>query len=210
MGSDTDINLSHYFFRNRNRKRIPTYTMKDILAKLLKVQMELKPIKKDDVNPHFKNRYFDINSLLAEVKPILSANGLVLVQPLDKNTLSTNIYDVESGEYLGSTVNLPEMTDPQKMGSVISYFRRYSLVSLLAIEGEEDDDGNVASHQKPPVAPVSTQTADLGTCAKCGAANAQSKAGNAYCSKLCWKNPVQEVPVIEVPEDEVRLDEIPF
>lgn len=30
---------------------------------------------------------------------------------------------------------------------------------------------------------------NLGVCAKCGAPNKRSKTGNAYCSKLCWKNP---------------------
>jgi len=191
--------------------------MKAILAKLLKVQMALKPIAKDDVNPHFKNRYFDINTLLAAVKPILSESGLVLVQPLDKNTLSTNIYDVESGEYLGSSVNLPEMTDPQKMGSVISYFRRYSLVSLLAIEGEEDDDANTASTAPKaavasPSAPQSTTTASLGTCAKCGAANKLSKEGKSYCSKLCWKNVsiMQGTALPVIQQEEVQLSDIPF
>ena len=39
---------------------------------------------------------------------------------------------------------LPEVTDAQKAGSAITYFRRYALQSLLALEAE-DDDGNTAS-----------------------------------------------------------------
>jgi hypothetical protein len=39
---------------------------------------------------------------------------------------------------------LPETVDAQKAGSAITYFRRYALQSLLALEAE-DDDGNTAS-----------------------------------------------------------------
>ena len=37
--------------------------------------------------------------------------------------------------------------DPQKFGSGITYSRRYALISLLALE-QEDDDANLASHNK--------------------------------------------------------------
>ena len=44
-----------------------------------------------------------------------------------------------------SFITIPEnITDPQKLGSAITYFRRYTLKSLLAI-AEEDDDGNRAA-----------------------------------------------------------------
>ena len=38
--------------------------------------------------------------------------------------------------------------NPQKMGSAITYARRYGLCSLLGICGEEDDDGQRATPQK--------------------------------------------------------------
>jgi hypothetical protein len=44
---------------------------------------------------------------------------------------------------------IPEsLTDPQKLGSCITYFRRYTLKSLLAI-AEVDDDGNRAAKPTP-------------------------------------------------------------
>jgi hypothetical protein len=54
--------------------------------------------------------------------------------------------DAESGEAIvTSFLKLPEnLTDPQKIGSCITYFRRYTLKSLLAIS-EVDDDGSLAS-----------------------------------------------------------------
>ena len=41
-------------------------------------------------------------------------------------------------------MELPNLQDPQKLGSAITYFRRYTLQSLLGLQAE-DDDGNKAS-----------------------------------------------------------------
>ena len=45
-------------------------------------------------------------------------------------------------------MTMQELTDPQKMGSMITYYRRYTLQSLLGLQAE-DDDGNSASQAKP-------------------------------------------------------------
>lgn len=115
--------------------------------KLLKIQQEIGAIKKDSTNPFFKSKYFDINTLLEHVKPVLNKHGVVLLQGLttttdNKPALSTRlISDKDSIEY---SVPLPEVADAQKMGGAITYFRRYAIQSLLALEAE-DDDGNAAS-----------------------------------------------------------------
>lgn len=120
----------------------------EIYKKLLEAQKEIGAIKKDSANPFFHSKYFDVNAILREVKPILNKHGLVLVQGLSaiegRSGLTTAIVDSESGEKVESTCYLPEMADPQKTGSAITYFRRYALQSLLALEAE-DDDGNGAS-----------------------------------------------------------------
>jgi hypothetical protein len=122
--------------------------------KLLKIQMEIGAIKKDSVNPHFKNKYFDINTLLAEVKPILNKHGVILLQGLTsiegKLALETKLMGIDSEEIEAYTCPIPEGADAQKTGSAITYFRRYALQSLLALEAE-DDDANLASKsvQKP-------------------------------------------------------------
>ena len=116
--------------------------------KLLAVQKEIGAIKKDSENPFFKSSYADINAILAVVKPILNKHGIVLMQGLTtlegKIGLMTTLMGEGEGE-ISSVCPLPEFTDPQKAGSAITYFRRYSLVSLLALETEADDDGNGAS-----------------------------------------------------------------
>lgn len=122
--------------------------MKTFKQKLLEVQMEIGAIKKDSENPYFKSKYFDINALLREVKPILNKHGLILTQGLvslgGKLGLFTKIQDSESPDSEYYECPLPEVADAQKAGSAITYFRRYALQSLLALEAE-DDDGNIVS-----------------------------------------------------------------
>jgi hypothetical protein len=126
-------------------------TSKTIYQKLLDVQTEIGTIKKDSVNPFFKSKYFDINSLLEHVKPVLNKNGLVLLQGLTningKLALSTKIIDSFDGQSIETTCPLPETQDAQKAGSAVSYFRRYALQSLLALEAEDDDGANASNTQ---------------------------------------------------------------
>lgn len=128
----------------------------EIFKKLLEAQKKIKAVVKDSTNPHFNSKYFDINSLIAEIKPILNEQGLLIMQPLvvldGHAAMKTVIIDAESGESCETTTYLPEDDSPQKMGSAITYFRRYALTSLLLLEAE-DDDGNFAADAPPkPVA----------------------------------------------------------
>lgn len=129
---------------------------KELSLKLFELQKRLKPIVKDAPS-YFKGRkYFDVNTLLAEVKPHLNELKLVLLQPLSyvdgKAAICTRVIDSETGEETLDYTILPESSDAQKAGAVITYYRRYALTSLLAIEGEEDDD-SAGTDNKAPVKP---------------------------------------------------------
>ena len=56
----------------------------------------------------------------------------------------SEVIDTESGESVTSSIVLPQIDDPQKLGSAITYYRRYTLQSLLGLQAE-DDDANSAS-----------------------------------------------------------------
>jgi hypothetical protein len=122
---------------------------KMIHEKLYKFQSEIGRLKKDRLNPHFKNSYVDINSVLDEIIPLLHSLKLFVTQPIiiqdGKNVLQTVIADVEDGTELTSQVLLPEGLDAQKTGSALTYFRRYSLVSMLGLQAV-DDDGKAGSN----------------------------------------------------------------
>lgn len=113
-----------------------------VYPKLAKVKAELNPIQKTETNPFLKSKYFDINSLLAQVEPILQKNGLILAQPIQQGKVTTYLIDPETGDDLGSEIELPNIQDPQKLGSAITYYRRYTLQSLLALQAL-DDDGEI-------------------------------------------------------------------
>lgn len=127
--------------------------MKNLALKLLAFQKEVGAVKKDSVNPFYHSKYADINSYIELVKPLLSKYGLVILQPLtsfgEKTALSTIIIDSESGEQIEDTTFLPENTDPQKMGAVITYFRRYAIQSMLCLEAEDDDANSAVEKPEP-------------------------------------------------------------
>lgn len=125
--------------------------MESISKALVKFQSKLKPVTKDSKNPFFQSRYADLSSILQAVMPILSESGLALTQPMridgDKTILITKLIH-ESGESIASEMILPTHSDPQKLGSLITYYKRYQLQALLGISTEEDDDGNSVSQFK--------------------------------------------------------------
>lgn len=123
----------------------------NIYTKLSKVKSEIGAISKDSTNPFFKSKYFDINGLLKHVEPLLDKNGLLLLQPIIKGEVFSEIVDIESGDSVTSGIALPEITDPQKLGSAVTYYRRYTLQSLLGLQAE-DDDANAASKATKPKA----------------------------------------------------------
>ena len=119
------------------------------MKRLLEVQKEIGTLSKNTKNPFFKSQYLDLTTILQHVTPLLNAQGLVLLQPLEGDSVTTAIVDGETGDMIAnSSLTLSPMVDPQKMASQITYFRRYTLKSLLAIS-EEDDDGNKASKPTP-------------------------------------------------------------
>lgn len=124
----------------------------NLYTKLNEVKKEIGAISKDSTNPFFKSKYFDINGLLKHVEPLLQKNGLLLLQPIIKGEVFSEVIDIESGESVTSSIPLPQMDDPQKLGSAVTYYRRYTLQSLLGLQAE-DDDANSASqatkNQKP-------------------------------------------------------------
>tara|TARA_R110000772_G_scaffold117433_1_gene222851 strand:+ start:1185 stop:1697 length:513 start_codon:yes stop_codon:yes gene_type:complete len=114
----------------------------NIYTKLYDLQNELGAISKDATNPFYKSKYFDINSLIGQLKPLLHKHNLVLLQPITDNQVRSVIVDLEGGS-VESSIQLPNDLDAQKLGSAITYFRRYTLQSLLALQAI-DDDGNLA------------------------------------------------------------------
>lgn len=123
--------------------------MSKIYQKLLEAKKQIGKVSKNAKNPHFKSNYTDINALIEAVEPVLLENGLLLLQPVINGKVITQIIDVETGEKIESILTLDANLNSQQQGSQITYFRRYTLQSLMSLQAE-DDDANTASKVKKP------------------------------------------------------------
>jgi hypothetical protein len=122
--------------------------MKLITAALIAAKAKFTPIHKNKINPHFNFKYATLDEILEAIAPALLANNLLLIQPTlvkDNSTvLKTILIHAESGEQLESELTIPAIADPQKLGAAMTYYRRFSICSLLAIAPDDDDDGTTA------------------------------------------------------------------
>ena len=107
--------------------------MKELLKNLSAAKKEIGAISKDSKNPFFKSKYFNINQLLEHVEPVLLQNGLLLTQPIKENKVYSIIWDIESGEFMESYLELPNIADPQKILACITYLKAKE-TRILTIE----------------------------------------------------------------------------
>lgn len=138
---------------------------------LIRARQAIGPITKSGTNPHFGNKYAPLGEVLAAVLPALHAEGLALTAMVDDSTGSAVLAVRISLDdlFIQSRVPLVGAVDMQKLGGAMTYAMRYAIGMLLALELEDDDDGNKAS-QKPaqasnvrPQAPISPRPASQGT-----------------------------------------------
>ena len=134
-----------------------------IYEKLLQLQQKNIVVKKVGENPHFRSSYATLNEVLEKVKKPLNDLKVLILQLPEKDGLKTILYDTEDKSQVECFMPYVESTTAQKLGSNNTYNRRYSLVTILGLE-DEDDDGNVASetHQKPQGSTVGGQNVPHG------------------------------------------------
>lgn len=123
---------------------------KTLAEALLAFQSDAPALQKNAINPHFKNRYISLDSLMDQILPVLNKHGIVLVQaPSVLNgeaSLTTTLLHASTGEKIEDTMFLTlERDNPQGQGSAITYARRYALMSFLGLVADEDDDAQSAS-----------------------------------------------------------------
>lgn len=128
-----------------------------LFGALLAAQRAFGKVIKDSLNPHLKNKYAGLDSVLDAIRDPLLDAGIVLMQPATDTgergehgeikvaTVKTILVHAESGEQyeIQTSIPLPK-NDAQGYGSAVTYARRYALMGLLGL-APEDDDGNAAS-----------------------------------------------------------------
>lgn len=129
-------------------------TISKIAVSLLKAQQSITFAAKDALNPHFKSKYANLESVIDAVKSPLNDNGILFTQSFSPSevgflSLTTRLIH-SSGEYIEDTMNVPlQKNDAQGYGSAATYARRYALSAITGLF-QADDDGQEAV--KPPEA----------------------------------------------------------
>jgi hypothetical protein len=124
-------------------------TITDLIQSLVKFQIAFDNVslKKDRKNEHLRNQYVSLDNLLNVIRPLLSETGLVVVQQLAGEYLTTVLYH-SSGQYIGANMPFNPMNGNkgtnalQELGGGITYAKRYSLSALLQISVDVDTDAN--------------------------------------------------------------------
>jgi hypothetical protein len=115
-----------------------------VYEKLASVQKELR-VGKSGFNPHFRSEYHELPEILNQLRPLLDKYKLCLLQTASGADVVTTLVDLEKEESkITSTITMPSGLDSQKMGSSLTYLRRYSLTGMFLVS-ERDDDANEAT-----------------------------------------------------------------
>jgi hypothetical protein len=120
------------------------------LAKALAAaQREIGIAVKDALNPHFRSKYADLQSVDEACRPALSKYGISIVQAPGYCdgvvSLTTRLMHADSGEWIQSTLHIPPSKhDAQGIVSATTYARRCALAAMAAVPAGVDDDGETA------------------------------------------------------------------
>lgn len=114
---------------------------------LAKAQAAMKAAPFDKSNPHFKNKYASLASVIDTLRKPLSDSGLSYTQTTeirDGGFVLVTTLRHSSGQWIASEYPLPVAAKPQELGSALTYARRYSLSAIACIAADEDDDAEGA------------------------------------------------------------------
>jgi hypothetical protein len=127
-----------------------TMELNAIAKALAAAQADMANPRFDSQNPHFRNSFASLASVRNAVVPVLAKHGICMTQNLEtveKGIACTTILTHESGQQMafGPLVMPASKPDSQGLGSAATYARRYALMAVCGVVGDEDDDANSAT-----------------------------------------------------------------
>ena len=125
----------------------------ELFKALAKFHENLVQPKKNAENPYFRNNYVTLEGVQKAIDDAAKGTGITytqLVYDTDNGKTVQTIMIHSSGQVMRSgTLTLrPTKSDPQGIGSAITYAKRYQLAAMFGISSDIDDDGNKASAPK--------------------------------------------------------------
>lgn len=142
----------------------------NIYKAIASFQQEVPVIVKDTKG--YGYTYADLPSIFETINPLMKKHGMGFYQAVNGNSIKTVIFHVESGESIESETTMPleslnyedvtndkgikktvikgfeGMNKAQAIGSLITYFRRYAISSLLGLVTDKDTDGAGSKDRK--------------------------------------------------------------
>ena len=124
-------------------------TINELATALAAAQAELHNPAFDSANPHFKSKFASLAGVRDTITPTLTKHGLSVLQILgndDNRVTCETVLMHKSGQWISGTFAIaPTKPDAQGTGSAATYARRYALMAIVNVVGDEDDDGNAAA-----------------------------------------------------------------
>ncbi len=136
---------------------------------IVKAQGLLEGAKKDVKNEFFKCKYADLASVWDACGAALQETGIAVLQfpseaPAGFVCLRTMLVYGPTGETLSEAFLMPvkDPSNPQAVGSAMTYARRYALAAVIGISPAEDDGNAAAAAPKTTAAQRQANYASLG------------------------------------------------
>ena len=145
-----------------------------LIQKLFELKKKSIVLLKDEQAYNYK--YADLAQIQAKIRPYLEELKILIIHATQNGSVVTTIYDVESDACISSSIAIgsietirewddnkkdkagnvyqtihnkeTQQQDPQAVGSIITYYRRYNLLQLLDLKTQDDDGANASSRAK--------------------------------------------------------------
>lgn len=124
---------------------------KEIIKALIKFQKDVPKLELNTevtvvskrTGAKYKFKYASLPYIVETIQPTLTACGLAIYYSISELEISI-IVAHESGQHIRSCLPLQFGENPQENGSIITYYKRYLLTSVLNLVAEQDDDANIS------------------------------------------------------------------
>ncbi len=140
-----------------------------LIQKLFELKKKSIVLLKDE--QAFNYKYADLAQIQAKIAPYLEELKLLIIHATQNGSVVTTIYDVDSDACISSSIEIwsiettrewdskdkqqniihnkeVQQQDPQAVGSIITYYRRYNLLQLLDLKTQDNDGADASSRAK--------------------------------------------------------------
>ena len=127
--------------------------MKNLFKALAAFQQEVPAIHEGTKG--YGYTYSDLKTIFKVINPVMKKHNLGFTQLLEGTAIKTIVFHTTSGESIESVTEIPQgltlkgQNTYQTIGSGVTYFRRYSLSSILCLVTDVDSDAKGQEVQAP-------------------------------------------------------------